>query len=265
MSCWHVNGLIGCMARSAQIASLGFALLVYGVAEAENKMFLVQSASGRVEVRLRLDEPIAGFQFSINPSDGAELREFEFEHEFKGTAWMSGSHAPGDSVLNVLVMSLSLSRSLPQGDWVLGSFAVDIDTEETQSPVTLLLERSLISDHFARSLPLETAHLTIDPSASFTTSAQGAAFDTHPPFPNPFNPTTRLRYTLHRPSRVRVTVYDILGRVVAPLLNDHMPEGTFALEWNGRDRYGNTISSGTYFFAVVVGEQVRVERVSLKK
>jgi lysophospholipase L1-like esterase len=62
-------------------------------------------------------------------------------------------------------------------------------------------------------------------------------------FPNPFNPTTLIKYTLPKVSRVNITVFNLLGQKVAALVNSVQNAGTYEKIWNA----GN-LSSGTYFY-----------------
>ncbi len=79
-------------------------------------------------------------------------------------------------------------------------------------------------------------------------------------YPNPFNPTTRIRYTVPSPgSPVRITVYDLSGRLVRTLVDDEMPGGTHMAVWHGRDDTGERMSSGVYFYRIEIGNY-RVDR-----
>ncbi|MGD8395776.1 MAG: C25 family cysteine peptidase [Candidatus Eiseniibacteriota bacterium] len=73
-----------------------------------------------------------------------------------------------------------------------------------------------------------------------------------PAVPNPFNPTTTLRFEVPgdagggtRP--VRLAIYDVQGRLVRELLRGSVPAGEMAARWDGRDRNGRLAASGTYF------------------
>lgn len=67
-------------------------------------------------------------------------------------------------------------------------------------------------------------------------------------FPNPFNPTTEIRFSLPRESEVKLVVFDIMGRVVATLVDQHMSAGGHRVTWNGRTQDGQAVSSGVYFY-----------------
>jgi len=67
-------------------------------------------------------------------------------------------------------------------------------------------------------------------------------------YPNPFNPSTMIRYALPKESRVTLSVYDILGREVATLVDEVRPAGYHEALWSGRNDAGGQIASGLYFY-----------------
>ena len=68
-----------------------------------------------------------------------------------------------------------------------------------------------------------------------------------PNYPNPFNPATTFRYELAEAEHVRLDVYDVAGRLVTTLVNAKQKPGSYALGWNGTDRDGRRVASGTYY------------------
>jgi hypothetical protein len=72
-------------------------------------------------------------------------------------------------------------------------------------------------------------------------------------FPNPFNPTTVIRYGLPEPAMVSVTVYSVLGQEVARLIDGYQQAGTYDMVWDGRPTGGSngTASSGVYLCRMV--------------
>jgi hypothetical protein len=65
--------------------------------------------------------------------------------------------------------------------------------------------------------------------------------------PNPFNPATEIRFTLPADQAVRLVVYDVSGRLVKTLVDEARPAGDHAARWDGTDRSGRAVASGTYF------------------
>jgi len=87
--------------------------------------------------------------------------------------------------------------------------------------------------------PIADKSLTLEGAAprSFILSAR----------PNPFNPTTTIRYAIDRPGDYRLNVYDAAGRLVAVLAGRAHTPGLHDATWDGRDLAGRGVASGTYF------------------
>ncbi len=73
-----------------------------------------------------------------------------------------------------------------------------------------------------------------------------AGFRLYPNYPNPFNPTSTIRYALPEAARVTLAIYDVMGREVARLVDGNLEAGTHSVEWNGQDRAGRVLPSGVY-------------------
>ncbi len=76
-------------------------------------------------------------------------------------------------------------------------------------------------------------------------------FALHPNFPNPFNPSTTIRFDLPVATEVHLAVYDLLGREVAGLVDSYMARGYHRTQWNGRNRDGKEIPSSLYIARLV--------------
>jgi hypothetical protein len=66
-------------------------------------------------------------------------------------------------------------------------------------------------------------------------------------WPNPFNPTTAVQYSLRQADHVTLQVYDARGRLVRTLVSETLNAGRYSAVWNGRDNNGVEVSSGAYF------------------
>ncbi|GAB4369171.1 MAG: hypothetical protein Kow0042_10720 [Calditrichia bacterium] len=69
-------------------------------------------------------------------------------------------------------------------------------------------------------------------------------------YPNPFNSRTRFPITLQKSSRIRLTIYDILGQEIKTLLDSFLPAGRHEISWDGTDRLNRPLNSGIYFLRV---------------
>lgn len=66
-------------------------------------------------------------------------------------------------------------------------------------------------------------------------------------YPNPFRLNTAIEFTAPKDGKVTLEVYDLSGRLVRTLIDDHRLRGTFAVHWDGRDETGRRVASGVYF------------------
>ena len=80
-------------------------------------------------------------------------------------------------------------------------------------------------------------------------------------FPNPFNPSTTLRYGLPEDSNISLVIYDVRGQVVQTLESEHQSAGWYDVVWNGHTAEGKTISTGIYFARLVAGDYSQVVKM----
>ena len=85
-------------------------------------------------------------------------------------------------------------------------------------------------------------------------------FDLRQNYPNPFNPTTTISYFIPASSNVRLTVYDMLGREVAVLVNEQKTPGIYKATFDGRQ-----FSSGIYFYRLQAGSRIMKQKMVMIK
>ena len=81
--------------------------------------------------------------------------------------------------------------------------------------------------------------------------------------PNPFNGSTQISYELSAPSQVHLTIYNIVGQVVATLVNEYQQAGIYQVTWDGRNDRGNRVVSGVYLYRLQAEGLDAVERTTL--
>ena len=86
-----------------------------------------------------------------------------------------------------------------------------------------------------------------------------------PAFPNPFNPQTTVSFFLPHESKVRLRVYDLLGRVVRTLVGTRLSAGYHTLIWKGRDEEGRTVAAGVYLLELRAQDFRQVRKLLLLK
>jgi hypothetical protein len=88
----------------------------------------------------------------------------------------------------------------------------------------------------------------------------------YPNVPNPFNPSTTLRFTLAEGGRTALRIYNVRGELVKTLQESWLPAGSYQAPWDGKDSRGRSVSSGTYFAVISsgAGYRDRIRMVLLK-
>jgi hypothetical protein len=84
-------------------------------------------------------------------------------------------------------------------------------------------------------------------------------------FPNPFNPQTTLAYSVKDASDVSLVIYDVAGRRVRELVNEHRKAGVYKVVWDGRDGKGTQVASGVYFYKLAAGSFVDTKKMIMLK
>jgi len=84
-------------------------------------------------------------------------------------------------------------------------------------------------------------------------------------YPNPFNSSTSISFELPSDANVVLSVYDVLGREVATLLNTFLPAGNHAVTWNGRSDTGDNVATGIFFYRLQTSEYDETKKMILIK
>ncbi len=93
----------------------------------------------------------------------------------------------------------------------------------------------------------------------------------HPPeafvlaqnFPNPFNPSTTIRFEIPQKSDVKLQIYNSLGEKIRTLINGSVIAGSRSVTWNGTDEQGRPVSSGMYFYQLITDNFSQAKRMIL--
>jgi hypothetical protein len=79
-------------------------------------------------------------------------------------------------------------------------------------------------------------------------------------YPNPFNPTTKIKFDIPKSSYVKLIIYDVLGREITTLVNEKLNAGRYEVDWNG-----SGYPSGVYFYKLRTDEFTDVKKMVLLK
>ncbi len=126
-----------------------------------------------------------------------------------------------------------------EGEGVLSIEVTDTEGAKAQASIVVIVEMAVSNEEHA-SIPDE--------------------FSLKQNFPNPFNPTTNIRYDIAEPTEVRIEVFSMLGQKVATLVNKHKPAGSYTFTFDAAG-----LSSGLYIYRIQAGSFVQTKKMTLIK
>ena len=127
-------------------------------------------------------------------------------------------------------------------------------------PQSIVVENIIVADENNNAMPKVEIEIRYD-------GAPGVPLDylLSQNFPNPFNPSTSVQFSIPVEGFVNIKVYDMLGQEVADLYSGNAQAGTYTLNWNGKDNSGNNVSSGSYIYKMTAGDFVQSKKMTFLK
>lgn len=87
----------------------------------------------------------------------------------------------------------------------------------------------------------------------------------HQNFPNPFNPTTQIKYDLPEDALVNISIYDVMGRMIRSLSYGQKSAGYHSLQWDATNDIGESVSAGMYIYTIQAGDYRATKKMVLLK
>jgi hypothetical protein len=84
-------------------------------------------------------------------------------------------------------------------------------------------------------------------------------------YPNPFNPETTIRFSLHENNKVEIVIYNIKGEKVRELLSSELPASYHTVVWDGRNDRGRMVASGVYLYQMSTSDFSQIKKMLLMK
>lgn len=122
---------------------------------------------------------------------------------------------------------------------------------------TLFCAQSVNCDSLFAALGLIAA---LPPSPAFEITK---SFKLYKNYPNPFNPDTFIKYDLFKATRVQLKIYNLLGEEINILVNEQQAPGEYQIPWDGKNGSRKGVSSGIYFYRIIIGRHSRVGKMVL--
>jgi len=103
----------------------------------------------------------------------------------------------------------------------------------------------------------DLARLTVDAVPTVYSLAQN--------FPNPFNPTTTIEYSIPQAGNVELVIFNMAGQKVRTLINEKQAASYKKVVWDGKNDMGETVGAGLYFYKLVSGNFSKIQKMTLIK
>ena len=214
--------------------------------------------------------PGSSMQIPINLINGDNLLSFEMECEYDPDAltietidWSNlishFSIENNNTVGNFKVAGMGTSPDGEEGVFGILNIQVNPNFNDPQTIVNVAyrINESEYVDNMT--VVINNSSLGVD------SDAIPLAFNLYSNYPNPFNPTTSIKYDLPNKSMVNLTIYDVMGRKVMSLINDYKPAGSHSVQWNATNYLGEHVSAGMYIYIIQADDYRQVKKMILLK
>jgi len=82
-------------------------------------------------------------------------------------------------------------------------------------------------------------------------------------YPNPFNPTTIIEFSIQKEAKVDLVIFSITGQKIKTLVHNEFIKGVHSIIWNGDDESGKLVSSGIYYYKLNINGKTKVVKKCL--
>ena len=169
-----------------------------------------------------------GLTFMWTPSDDPDGDEVRYKLSLNSTGLIDTSFTMRDTSLTVDLRNFNLPAGSFSVSWMVTATDGSVETEPSNGMGSFTLD-------------VITSVATADDELMPT------EFVLHSNYPNPFNPTTRLKYELPERAQVRIEIYNMLGQKIRVLIDEEQSAGVKTLQWDVRDEFGRQVTTGVYF------------------
>lgn len=203
--------------------------------------------------------PVVFASFTAIPSAGQKIKVEWTTHSETG---MRGFHVFRASSLN-LVNAMQVSPLIPAHNSSQTQQYMFTDDEFNESGDYYYWLKcddlnGTVSYHGPCSAYLNLEHNPNTPELPLITELKN-------PWPNPFNPETRIQYSIERDCRVLLEVYNLKGQKVVTLVDNILPAGNYQYNWNARVRGGQNLGSGIYLLRLKAGAYTKTVKIAISK
>jgi len=223
---------------------------------------------------LNIQDPPYPFEWVSSALDTINITQENLETEYI-VDWTASTDVDGDTIDYLLYAKIGVNPLEEIYDTT--STLVQITYEEFLENVFEpfpMLPRVTVSFSIVATDGIDTVNVTGDDRVVFVNRydylsivAEGipTEFALHENYPNPFNPTTTLRFDIPEVTDMTLTIYNMLGQKVKTFNMQSTPAGYHSLTWNATNDYGDPVSAGVYLYQLQAKDFVKTRKMVLLK
>jgi len=205
--------------------------------------------SNGIAVEIESDKKVKGVQMELN-----DLRSIIPQGSEMSSIFDQALYFQNNDFLRMLSYD-GAAIPIDPGQFLLANIPFNL-----YNPQSIVVENIIVADENNNAMPKVEIEIRYD-------GAPGVPLDylLSQNFPNPFNPSTSVQFSIPVEGFVNIKVYDMLGQEVADLYSGNAQAGTYTLNWNGKDNSGNNVSSGSYIYKMTAGDFVQSKKMTFLK
>ena len=232
------------------------------------------STSFKLTVTPVQDAPTS-FDWVSSALDTINITQSNLDDNYNLQWGASTDAADGDSIEYLLFAKIGVNP--PEEVFDTTSTSVQITYQELVENVFEpfpMLSRATVKFTIVATDGIDTVNVTGDDRVLFvnryeylSTEGEGVPveFALHENYPNPFNPTTTLRFDLPEGSNLTLTIYNMLGQKVRTFNMQSTPAGYHSVKWNATNDYGDPVGAGVYLYQLQAKNFVKTRKMVLLK
>lgn len=228
------------------IFSVSFALSTKGISVKDNSKLEINSS-----------EDVYGIQFDVH-FDPSVISIGELSNSnslISGVDLFSRVKSPGH--IKVVMFSSQLNK-ISSANQPLDIVDLEI-TNLNNETTTITFDNVMLANRIGQELDYPDSFV-------YEVSSQTPnEFGLSSAYPNPFNPSTNIDYSLNLDSDVSMFIYDMQGRLVKTLVSEYKVADQYTVSWNGKNDNGEQVSSGMYLVRLEANGNVAQQAITLLK
>jgi len=240
--------------RPGTIGDLIQLISIVGGASGSAKMATVISESYEVETTTRTTSTGTELFADSDTPIGGALIVVSFDGEEDITAEVNDDLGDVDVYQSVENGTLRVLILDADGDGIVTGSSPLLQLKHSENQ-RIMIEETNFADVFGRELMNSASRSVVIPKS----------YSLEQNFPNPFNPSTTLAFSIPSAGRVTLEVYNINGQLVRVLVDESLPAGRHEIIWDGKDGRSNPVASGIYFYRLESGAFSNTRKMTLIK